>query len=87
MQIMFRSDAELFHNLNFAASLHTEFRNGPWIFTIDPMYVSVEADLDPGVPLPAGNSPTDASAKKCHLTSATVTSKTIMITCHRTPGI
>ena len=52
--------SDLFANLNFALALHTEFHNGPWAFVIDPMYVSVEADLDPGVPVPAGAGPTMA---------------------------
>ena len=52
------SFSDLFSNLNFAASLHTEFHRGPWVFTIDPMYVSVEADVAPeGVPLPPGSAP------------------------------
>ena len=49
--------SDLFANLNFAMALHTEFHNGPWAFVIDPMYVSVERDLDPGVPVPAGAGP------------------------------
>lgn len=51
------SFSDIFSNLNFAMALHTEFHKGPWAFVIDPMYVSIEADLDPGVPLPAGVSP------------------------------
>ena len=44
------SFSDIFSNLNFAAAFHTEFHNGPWAFVIDPMYISIEADLDPGVP-------------------------------------
>ena len=50
--------SDLFSNLNFAASLHTEFHNGPWVLVIDPMYVSIEADIAPEeVPLPPDSSP------------------------------
>lgn len=49
---------DVLSNLNIAASFHIEFRNGPWVFTIDPMYVSIEADLAPeGISLPAGSAP------------------------------
>ena len=52
------SFSDIFSNLNFAASFHTEFRNGPWAFVIDPMYVSIEADVAPlGIPLPDGVNP------------------------------
>jgi len=51
------SFSDIFSNLNFAASIHTEFRKGPWAFVIDPMYVSIEANIDPGVPLPDGANP------------------------------
>ncbi len=52
------SFSDIFSNLNFAASIHTEFRKGPWAFVIDPMYVSIEADLAPGgVTLPDGVNP------------------------------
>ena len=52
------SFSDIFANLNFAASLHTEFRNGPWVLTIDPMYVSIEAEVTPeGITLPGGSGP------------------------------
>lgn len=41
------SFGDIFSNLNMALSIHTEFRNGPWVVVIDPMYVSIEADLTP----------------------------------------
>lgn len=52
------SFSDLFSNLNFAMSLHTEFRNGPWTLVVDPMYVSIEADLVPeGIALPPDANP------------------------------
>jgi hypothetical protein len=36
------SFSDIFSNLNFAMSLHTEFKRGPWVFVIDPTYISLE---------------------------------------------
>ncbi len=46
------SFSDLFSNLNFAASVHTEFWVGDWIFVIDPTYLSLEMDigLPPALP-------------------------------------
>ncbi len=38
------SFSDLFSNLNFAASVHTEFWVNDWIFVIDPTYLSLEMD-------------------------------------------
>jgi hypothetical protein len=52
------SFSDIFSNLDFGAAFHTEFRKGPWAFVIDPMYLSIEADLAPGgVTLPDGANP------------------------------
>jgi len=44
------SFSDILSNLNFAASLHTEFRFDDWVFVIDPTYISLEmnAELPPG---------------------------------------
>ena len=49
------SFGDIFSNLDFAFAMHTEYRNGRWAFVLDPMYVSIEADVDPG--LPPGTTP------------------------------
>ena len=48
------SFSDILSNLEFALSLHTEFRNGPWVVVIDPLYLSLEADVDPAVPVLGG---------------------------------
>ena len=35
---------DILSNLNFAASLHTEFAKGRWTFVIDPTYIALEID-------------------------------------------
>ena len=47
------SFSDLLSNLNFAMSLHTEFRFNDWVFVIDPTYLSleIEAELPPSVPV------------------------------------
>ena len=47
------SFSDILSNLNFAASLHTEFHMGPWRFVVDPTYISLEADIPPPMPAPA----------------------------------
>lgn len=44
---------DLLDNLNFALSLHTEFKYDNWVFVIDPTYLSLEMDagLPEAVPL------------------------------------
>ena len=49
------SFSDIASNLNFAFAMHTEYHNGRWAFVLDPMYVSIEADVDPG--LPPGTTP------------------------------
>lgn len=44
------SFGDIFSNLNFAASLHTEFRSNDWVFVVDPTFISLE--VDPGITLP-----------------------------------
>ena len=46
------SFGDILSNLNFAMSLHTEFRFDDWVFVIDPTYISLEmgAELPPPVP-------------------------------------
>ena len=44
------SFSDVLDNLNFALAMHTEYHTGRWAFVIDPMYVSIEADIDPGLP-------------------------------------
>ena len=39
------SFSDILDSLNFAASLHTEFRKGKWNFVIDPTYMDLELDL------------------------------------------
>jgi len=43
------SFSDIFSNLNFAMSLHTEFKRGPWVFVIDPTYISLEMDAAPPI--------------------------------------
>ncbi len=50
------SFSDLFSNLNFAASVHTEFWVGDWIFVIDPTYLSLEMDIGLPPPLPQDSS-------------------------------
>jgi hypothetical protein len=50
------SFSDLFANLNFAASVHTEFWVGDWIFVIDPTYLSLEMDIGLPPPLPQDTS-------------------------------
>jgi hypothetical protein len=40
------SFSDLFSNLNFAMSLHTEFRFDDWVFVIDPTYIQLEMDIE-----------------------------------------
>ena len=47
------SFSDIFSNLNFAASLHTEFHTGPWRIVVDPTYISLEVDVPPPIPLPS----------------------------------
>ncbi len=35
-------------------SLHTEYHKGPWRFVLDPMYISLEADIEPLIPDASG---------------------------------
>ncbi len=51
------SFSDLFSNLNFAASLHTEFRFDDWVFVVDPSFLSLEIDVELPPPLPAGAGP------------------------------
>jgi len=44
------SFSDILDNLNFAMSLHTEFKRGPWVFVIDPTYISIEMDAAPPIP-------------------------------------
>lgn len=46
------SFSDILDNLNFAASLHTEFRKGKWNFVIDPTYMDIELDVDMDLPVP-----------------------------------
>jgi len=46
------SFGDILSNLDFAASLHTEFQMGSWRFVVDPMYVSLEVDIPPPIPAP-----------------------------------
>ena len=39
------SFSDLLSNLNFAMSLHTEFRFDDWVFVIDPTYLSLEIEV------------------------------------------
>jgi hypothetical protein len=50
------SFSDILSNLNFALSVHTEFRFNDWVFVIDPTYISLEMEavLPPAVPAPAG---------------------------------
>lgn len=44
------SFSDIFSNLNFAMSLHTEFKRGPWVFVIDPTFISLEMEAAPPIP-------------------------------------
>mgnify|MGYP001553177792 FL=1 len=46
------SFSDLASNLEFAASLHTEFHRGPWRLVVDPMYINLSADAPPLTPIP-----------------------------------
>ena len=46
------SFSDLFSNLNFAASLHTEFVVNDWVFVIDPTYLSLEMNVGLPPPIP-----------------------------------
>ena len=46
------SFSDILSNLNFAMSVHTEFKRGPWVFVIDPTYIALEIDVEPILPLP-----------------------------------
>jgi len=48
------SFSDIFGNLNFAMSLHTEFHTGPWRIVVDPTYLSLTIDVPPPVPTPGG---------------------------------
>jgi hypothetical protein len=48
------SFGDLLSNLNFAMSLHTEFRFDDWVFVIDPTYLSLEMGAELPPPAPAG---------------------------------
>jgi len=41
---------DILSNLNGAMSLHTEFKRGPWVFVIDPTFISIEMDAVPPIP-------------------------------------
>lgn len=41
------SFGDIFSNLSFAMSLHTEFKNGPWVFVIDPTFLALEMEAGP----------------------------------------
>jgi hypothetical protein len=43
------SFGDILDNLNFAMSLHTEFKRGPWVFVIDPTYISLEMEAAPPI--------------------------------------
>jgi len=43
------SFGDILSNLNGALALHTEYHNGRWAFVLDPMYVSLEADVGLGL--------------------------------------
>jgi hypothetical protein len=54
------SFSDILDNLNFAMSLHTEFKRGPWVFVIDPTYISLEMEVVLPIPdVPAGKMEVD----------------------------
>jgi len=53
------SFGDILSNLNFAASLHTEFRKGNWNFVIDPTYMDIELDT-PSQSIPNPMPPPDS---------------------------
>jgi hypothetical protein len=42
--------SDILENLNFAMSLHTEFKRGPWVFVVDPTFISLEMEAVPPIP-------------------------------------
>ena len=48
------SFGDILSNLNFAMSLHTEFRFDDWVFVIDPTYISLEMGGELPEPVPPG---------------------------------
>jgi len=48
------SFGDILDHLNFAMSLHTEFRFGDWVFVVDPTYISLEVEATLPPPIPAG---------------------------------
>ncbi len=48
------SFSDILSNLNFAMSLHTEFRFNDWVFVVDPTYISLEMEAVLPPPIPAG---------------------------------
>ena len=50
------SFGDLLSNLDFAASIHTEFRFDDWVFVIDPTYLSLGIDAELPAPFPPGTS-------------------------------
>jgi len=48
------SFGDILSNLNFAMSLHTEFRFDDWVFVIDPTYISLEMGGELPEPAPPG---------------------------------
>jgi hypothetical protein len=54
------SFSDIFSNLNFAMSLHMEFKRGPWVFVVDPTYISLEMEAVPPIPdVPPGTMEVD----------------------------
>jgi len=43
------SFGDILSSLNFAMSLHTEFKRGPWVFVIDPTYIALEMEAAPPI--------------------------------------
>ena len=48
------SFGDIISNVNFAMSLHTEFRFNEWVFVVDPTYISLEIEAALPPPIPAG---------------------------------
>ena len=48
------SFSDLLSNLDFAMSLHTEFRFDDWVFVVDPTYLSLKMDAALPDPVPPG---------------------------------
>jgi len=54
------SFSDILSNANFAMSLHTEFKGGPWVFVVDPTFISLEMEAAPPIPdVPAGTMDVD----------------------------